>query len=231
MLSLQSANAFYGKAQVLHDVSIEVARGEAISLIGRNGAGKSTMLRALAGLLPLAGGRLYLEGREVTHQPAHRISRLGVNYVAETRRIFPNLTVEENLQIATFAHQTGVWTIPRVIELFPRLGERLRASGDSLSGGEQQMLAIARGLLTSPKVILLDEPTEGLAPKVVADLVEAIRTVQRENVAIILVEQNFKVPLAIASRQYVIDRGQIVWSGTTERLKSEREQVEQLLGF
>lgn len=231
MLSLDSASAFYGKAQVLHDVTIGIEHGEAISLIGRNGAGKTTTLRALAGLMPIATGSLMIEGRDATRLPAHRISRLGVNYVSEARRIFPNLTVEENLMIATFAHAPGVWTTARIIDLFPQLGERFRASGDSLSGGEQQMLAIARGLLTSPKVILLDEPTEGLAPKVVEDLVEAIRAVQREGVGIVLVEQNFKVPLAIASRQYVIDNGRIVWSGSTEQLRAQRDEVEKLLGF
>lgn len=231
MLALQSADAFYGKAQALHQVSIEVGAGEIVSLIGRNGAGKTTTLRALAGLMPVRAGRLVHEGADVTHLPAHKLSRLGINYVPETRRIFPNLSVEENLRIATFAHRGGVWTLDRIYRLFPRLQERNRSPGDSLSGGEQQMLAIARGLLTVPKVLLLDEPTEGLAPRIVDDLVEAIRAVQREGVAIVLVEQKLKVPMALASRQYVIENGQIIWSGTTDDLRENQREVESLVGF
>ena len=231
MLALQSADAFHGKAQVLHQVSIEVRAREVVSLIGRNGAGKTTTLRALAGLMPVRSGRLIYEGAEVTRLPAHRLSRLGINYVPETRRIFANLSVEENLRIATFAHRGGVWTLGRIYQLFPRLEERRRSPGDSLSGGEQQMLAIARGLLTAPKVLLLDEPTEGLAPIIVDDLIEAIRVVQREGVAIILVEQKLKVPLALASRIYLIENGQIEWSGTTDELRANQRDIETLVGF
>ena len=231
MLALQSADAFYGKAQVLHQVSLEVRAGEVVSLIGRNGAGKTTTLRALAGLMPVKVGRLMYEGAEVTHLPAHKLSRLGINYVPETRRIFPNLSVEENLRIATFAHRGAVWTLGRIYQLFPRLEERRRSPGDSLSGGEQQMLAIARGLLTAPKVLLLDEPTEGLAPIIVDDLVEAIRVVQQEGVAIVLVEQKLKVPMALASRIYLIENGQILWSGTTDELRENQRDIENMVGF
>jgi len=231
ILAIEAADAFYGKAQVLHNLSIALEPGEVISLIGRNGAGKSTTLRALCGLMPMAAGRLLVDGKDVTRLPPHLISRLGVNYVPETRRIFPNLSVEENLKIATFAHAPGAWTVARVLNLFPRLSERFDAPGDALSGGEQQMLAIARGLLTSPKVILLDEPTEGLAPTIVEDLIKAIETIKTEGTAVLLVEQNFTVPLALASHQYVIDNGQIVWSGSKERLVAERADVERLLGL
>ncbi len=231
ILAIEAADAFYGKAQVLHDLSVAIEPGEVISLVGRNGAGKTTTLRALCGLMPIASGTLYVDGRDVTRLPPHLISRLGINYVPETRRIFPNLSVEENLKIATFAHAPGVWTMARVLSLFPRLSERFDAPGDALSGGEQQMLAVARGLLTSPKVILLDEPTEGLAPKVVEDLVKAIGTIKAEGTAVVLVEQNFTVPLALASRQFVIDNGRIVWGGSTERLVAERADVEGLLGL
>ncbi len=231
MLRLEGADAFHGKAQVLHQVSIEVLAGEIVSLIGRNGAGKTTTLRAMAGLMPLHAGRLLHEGADVTRLPAHRLSRRGIHYVPETRRIFPNLTVEENLRLATFAHRGGAWTMPRIHQLFPRLRERAASPGDSLSGGEQQMLAIARGLLTAPKVLLLDEPTEGLAPRIVDDLVAAIRVVQAEGVAIVLVEQKLKVPMALASRQYLIENGQIVWTGTTDELRRDQRQIEQLIGF
>ena len=231
MLALEAVDAFYGKAQVLHAVSLEVGEGEIVSLIGRNGAGKTTALRAMAGLMPIRSGRLVHNSQEVTHLPAHKLSRRGINYVPETRRIFPTLSVEENLRLATFAHRAGPWTLPRIYQLFPRLLERGRSPGDSLSGGEQQMLAIARGLLTGPKFLLLDEPTEGLAPRIVDDLVAAIRTVQCEGVALVLVEQKLKVPMALASRQYVIENGQIVWRGTTEQMRQSQREVETLIGF
>jgi branched-chain amino acid transport system ATP-binding protein len=231
MLELRSVDAFFGKAQVLHGVSLAVADAEIVSLIGRNGASKTMALRAMAGLMPIRSGQLVHDGADVTDAPVHRLSRRGINYVPETRRIFPNLSVEENLRIATFAHRSSVWTLARIYHLFPRLAERSRSPGDSLSGGEQQMLAIARGLLTGPRVLLLDEPTEGLAPRIVDDLVEAIRAVREEGIAVILVEQKLKVPMALASRQYVIENGQIVWTGTTEQLRQNQGEVEALVGF
>ncbi len=230
-LALEAADAFHGKAQALHQVSLEVRPGEIVSLIGRNGAGKTTTLRVLAGLMPLLAGRRTQDGTDVTHLPAHRLSRLGINYVPETRRIFPNLSVAENLRVATFAHRGGVWTMPRVFALFPRLAERQHAPGDALSGGEQQMLAIARGLLTAPKFLLLDEPTEGLAPRIVDDLVQAIRAIQDEGVGVVLVEQKLKVPLALASHQYLIENGQIVWSGSTDALRDNQAEIERMVGL
>ncbi len=231
MLTLDRVHAYHGKAQVLHGVTLTVAAGEIVSLTGRNGAGKTTLLRAMAGLMPVTAGRLELNGTNVTHLAAHRLSRRGVNDVPETRCIFPNLTVEENLLLATFAHAPSDWTLSRLYALFPRLQERARSPGDSLSRGEQQMLAIARGLLTGPKFLLLDEPTEGLAPLIVDDLVAAIRDVGREGVGVVLVEQKLTVPMALASRQYVIENGQIVWQGTTDQLRSAKAEVEALLGF
>jgi len=233
LLSLEAADAFYGKAPVLHGVSLQVGAGEIVSLIGRNGAGKSTTLRVMAGLMPLAAGRLVFDGQAVSGWPAHRISRLGVAYVPETRRIFPNLSVQENLAVAGYAHRgrRGPWSLDRVYGLFPRLRERRDFAGDSLSGGEQQMLAIARGLMTAPRLLLLDEPTEGLAPRIVDDLVAAIRTVQAEGVAVVLVEQKLKVPMALASRQYVIENGRIAWTGTTAAMQAGEGEVAALLGF
>ncbi len=233
MLALHGADAFYAKAQVLHGVSMQVAAGEVVSLIGRNGAGKTTTLRVMSGLMRWGAGRLEIDGRDVSGQPAHRISRLGVNYVPETRRIFPNLTVEENLRIAGFAHRTSArrWTLDRAYALFPRLQERRTFMGDSLSGGEQQMLAIARGLMTAPRLLLLDEPTEGLAPRIVDELIVAIQAVQAEGLGIVLVEQKLKVPLLLASRHYVMEDGRVVWSGTTEALRANPGGVEGLLGF
>jgi len=226
LLSIVDADVYYGKAQALHGVSLEVQEGEIVSLVGRNGAGKSTLLKAAIGLNPLRRGRRLLRGVDVTHAAPDRLGRLGIAFVPENRRIFATLSVEENLRIATIMGRTGAWTIDRIYRLFPRLLERARFRGDTLSGGEQQMLAIGRGLLTNPEVLLLDEPTEGLAPLIVKDLIDAIGQINAEGVAILLVEQNLKVPLALAKRQYVLDNGRIVWQGRTEQLLAERKQVE-----
>ena len=235
LLSLEGVDAFYGKAQVLHGVSFRVAPGEVIALVGRNGAGKTTALRVMAGLLAPGAGRVRVDGHDVSRLPAHRISRLGINYVPDTRRIFPDLTVDENLRIATVAHRgarrSGAWTINRVLELFPRLAERRRTPGDSLSGGEQQMLAIARGLMTAPRLLLLDEPTEGLAPRVVDDLVAAMAVIRSEGLALVIVEQKLKVPMMLASRQYVMEDGRVAWAGTTEAMAADRAALDDLLGL
>ena len=224
-------DVYYGKAQALHGVSLEVGEGEIVSLIGRNGAGKSTLLKAMIGLNPIRRGRRLLQGRDVSAAPPDELGRAGLAFVPENRRIFATLTVEENLRIATVMGRTGAWTLERIYALFPRLQERARMRGDTLSGGEQQMLAIGRGLLTNPVALLLDEPTEGLAPLIVKDLVSAMIEINGEGVAILLVEQNLKVPLALAKRQYVIDNGHIVWSGRTEQLLEQREKVEALIAL
>jgi branched-chain amino acid transport system ATP-binding protein len=221
-LALQDCDVFYGKAQALHHVSIDVAAGEVVSLIGRNGAGKSTLLKAAIGLNAVHSGRRLMGDRDVTALKPYELGRLGLAFVPENRRIFPNLTVEENLKIATVMGRKGPWSLARIYQLFPRLLERSTQGGDTLSGGEQQMLAVGRGLLTNPEVLLLDEPTEGLAPLIVEQLTEAIRTINSEGVAILLVEQNLKVPLKLARRQFVIDNGRVVWSGTTAELQANR---------
>ncbi|QCI66939.1 ABC transporter ATP-binding protein [Phreatobacter stygius] len=228
-LVLKDCDVFYGKAQALHGASIDVADGEVVSLIGRNGAGKSTLLKAAIGLNPLARGQRLVGGVDASAMKPYELGRLGIAFVPENRRIFPNLTVEENLTIATVMGRTGPWTLKRVHQLFPRLEERRLSGGDTLSGGEQQMLAIGRGLLTNPKVLLLDEPTEGLAPLIVESLIEAIRMINAEGVAILLVEQNLRVPLKLAQRQFVIDNGRMVWSGTTGELQANRERIESLI--
>ncbi len=234
LLSLEAVDAFYGKAQVLRGVSIRVAPGEAIALVGRNGAGKTTALRVMAGLLAPGAGRLMVDGQDASRMPAHQVSRLGVNYVPDTRRIFPDLTVDENLRVATVAHRharrSGAWSLARVLDLFPRLAERRRTPGDSLSGGEQQMLAIARGLMTAPRLLLLDEPTEGLAPRVVDDLMSAMAAIRAEGLALVIVEQKLKVPMALASRQYVMEDGRIAWTGTTDAMAANRAALDELLG-
>ncbi len=228
-LALQDCDVYYGKAQALHQVSIDVAAGEVVSLIGRNGAGKSTLLKAAIGLNAVHSGRRMMGDRDITALKPYELGRLGLAFVPENRRIFPNLTVEENLKIATVMGRKGPWSLERIYQLFPRLLERATQGGDTLSGGEQQMLAVGRGLLTNPEVLLLDEPTEGLAPLIVEQLTEAIRTINSEGVAILLVEQNLKVPLKLARRQFVIDNGRVVWSGTTAELQADRARIESLI--
>jgi branched-chain amino acid transport system ATP-binding protein len=228
-LALQDCDVYYGKAQALHHVSIDVAAGEVVSLIGRNGAGKSTLLKAAIGLNAVHSGRRLMGDRDITALKPYELGRLGLAFVPENRRIFPNLTVEENLKIATVMGRKGPWSLERIYQLFPRLLERATQGGDTLSGGEQQMLAVGRGLLTNPEVLLLDEPTEGLAPLIVEQLTEAIRTINAEGVAILLVEQNLKVPLKLARRQFVIDNGRVVWSGTTAELQADRARIESLI--
>ena len=231
MLALEAIDVFYGKAQALHGVSIAVERAEIVSIIGRNGAGKTTTLKAAVGLLDCERGKRVLDGTDVTAWPPHRLSRAGISYIPETRRIFSNLTVRENLAMGAVAHGRGHWTFDGVCALFPFLRERADTSGDALSGGEQQMLSIARGLMSNPKVLLLDEPTEGLAPLIVQAVQDAIVEINRQGVSIVLVEQNLRVPLAVAHRQFIIDNGRIVWNGTTAELLADRAAVERYLSI
>ena len=231
MLSLEHVDAYYGKAQALHRVTIEVGREEIVSLIGRNGAGKTTMLRVMCGLLTCSTGRRMLEGRDITAVKPHILSRMGIAYVPETRDIFPNLTVMDNLRAAQVAHKPGFWDAERVFELFPSLKDRVRSNGDTLSGGEQQMLAIGRGLLTNPRVLLLDEPTEGLAPLLVKAVKNAMVSINQNHVSVLLVEQNLKIPMEIAHSQYVIENGAIVWQGSSEELCRNRQTVEKYISL
>lgn len=227
MLALENADVYYGKAIALQGVSVTVAQGEIISLLGRNGAGKTTTLRALMGLLPCASGRRLFAGQDVSRLAPHQLSRLGLAYVPEDRQVFPNLTVQENLAIAGVAHPAGFWTLDRAYALFPRLRERAASNAMSLSGGEQQMLSIARAVLTNPKVLMLDEPTEGLAPLVVQAVRDAIVAVNAAGVGIVLVEQKVAIPLAISHRLYVMDHGSVAWSGTPEAFRADRGSIEQ----
>ncbi len=226
MLSLEAVDAHYGKALALEQVSVRVDAGEIVALLGRNGAGKTTTLRTCMGVLACSAGRRVLDGQDVTALAAHQLSRRGLAYVPEDRQVFPNLTVAENLAIAGVAHAPGYWSVERAYELFPRLRERAASKGMSLSGGEQQMLSIARAVLTNPKVLMLDEPSEGLAPLIVRDVRDAIVEVNRQGVAIVLVEQKLAIPLAIGHRLYVMDHGTVAWSGTTDAFRSDRANIE-----
>lgn len=224
MLVVENIHSYYGASHILHGVSLEVGEGEVVSLLGRNGAGKTTTLRSIVGLTPPKRGTIRLKGTETTGRKPHAMARLGLSYMPETRGIFPSLSVYENLALAE-GRRPGPWTIPRVFEIFPRLEARRGNGGAQLSGGEQQMLAIARALLLNPDILLLDEPTEGLAPIIVQDIEERLEAIKREGMTILLVEQNFRFATNLADRVYVLGKGAIQWSGsTTEILADEGVQ-------
>ena len=219
MLELVDVHAVYGRSHVLHGVSLRAAAGEVVSLLGRNGAGKSTTLRAIVGVVDVTAGEIRLDGRSVRGVPTHRVARLGIGLVPEDRRIFADLTVAENLMVG--ARAEGSWSVDRVLTLFPRLGDLVRQRGGSLSGGEQQMLTIARTLVTGPRVLLLDEPSEGLAPVVVSALADTIAALKREGLSILMAEQNLKFARRLADRAYIIEKGQIRFDGTMAALDAD----------
>lgn len=229
MIELEKASVKYGQALALEEISVRIDFHEIVAIVGRNGAGKTTLLKALIGLMPLVAGRRLLGEQDISGLGVEAIAKLGVALVPDTRRIFPNLSVQENLRIGALAHQPGHWTLERVLDVFPRLRERLDFGGDQLSGGEQQMLSIGRALLGNPRMLLLDEPTEGLAPVIVDQLVRVFGEVHRQGTGIVLVEQNLRVPMKLAHRQYVLDHGQVVWSGTARELDAHRAHVEGLI--
>jgi branched-chain amino acid transport system ATP-binding protein len=228
VLEIADVNTFYGKSHILAGVSLEVREGEIVTLLGRNGAGKTTTLRSITGLTAPRSGKVRLFGRDVTGWSAHRIARLGLGYVPEGRKIFANLTVEENLRVPQTA--PGRWTEARVYELFPRLAERKQQLGRQLSGGEQEMLSIARPLLLNPKLMLLDEPSQGLAPLVVREVMQVVRSMREEGLSVLLVEQNVPLSLAIADRAYIISDGRVVYSGPAAELARDTELVHKLAG-
>ena len=227
-LSAEGLHTFYGKSHILHGVSLDAAEGRITTLLGRNGAGKTTTLRSLVGLTPARQGRVRILGEETTRWPAFRIAALGVGYVPEGRRIFPNLSVEENLKVPL--ERSGPWSIERVYELFPRLRERRHNRGRQLSGGEQEMLAIARALLLNPKLLILDEPSQGLAPLVVREVFRIVAQMRSEGITVLLVEQNVRMSLEVADHAYVLDDGQIVYSGPARELAADEQRVQALAG-
>jgi branched-chain amino acid transport system ATP-binding protein len=227
-LIARDIHTFYGKSHILQGVSLEVAEGKITTLLGRNGAGKTTTLRSLMGLTPAREGQITIFGNDTTHLPPFRIAALGVGYVPEGRRVFANLTVEENLLVPM--ERGGPWTIQRIYELFPRLGERKMNRGRQLSGGEQEMLAIARALLLNPKLLMLDEPSQGLAPLVVREVFRIVAEMRREGISVLLVEQNARMSLEIADHAYVLDDGRVVYSGSARELAADEARVEALAG-
>jgi branched-chain amino acid transport system ATP-binding protein len=220
MLELRAVEAAYGRSQVLYGVSLTARRGEVVCLLGRNGAGKSTTLKAVMGLVDVIGGEILFDGRSLRGLPTHEISRLGVGFVPEDRRIFADLTVAENLMVGARDGRDG-WTTERVFALFPALRRLAGQRGGSLSGGEQQMLTIARTLMTNPRLLLLDEPSEGLAPVVVRVLAEAVAALRAEGLTIVLSEQNIKFARRLADRAYIIEKGQIKFEGAVAALDAD----------
>lgn len=206
-LEAEGLNTYYGKSHILHDVGLTVAEGSITTLLGRNGAGKTTTLRSLVGLTPARSGSVRIFGQETTRLPTFRIAGLGVGYVPEGRRIFANLTVDENLQVPM--ERSGPWTIDRIYQLFPRLAERKQNRGRQLSGGEQEMLSIARALLLNPRLLILDEPSQGLAPLIVREVFRIVAQMRTEGISVLLVEQNVRVALEVADQAFVLENGQI----------------------
>jgi branched-chain amino acid transport system ATP-binding protein len=227
-LEAEGLNTYYGKSHILHDVGLVVAEGRVTTLLGRNGAGKTTTLRSLVGLTPPRTGHIRIFGKETTGQPPFRVAHSGVGYVPEGRRIFPNLTVEENLLVPS--GRTGPWTIPRVYELFPRLLERRGNRGRQLSGGEQEMLSIARALLLNPRLLILDEPSQGLAPLIVREVFRIVSQMRAEGISILLVEQNVRMSLEITDDVYVIENGHVVYSGPAAEFAADEERIQALAG-
>jgi len=226
-LALKGVGAGYGETHVLEGIALGLAAGESLSIIGRNGVGKSTLLETVMGQTTLHAGEILLQGRRIDAAPAYVRALAGLGYVPQEREIFPSLSVQENLELCA---RPGHWTAARVFELFPNLRERLDNAGTQLSGGEQQMLAIARALMTNPSVLLMDEPTEGLAPVIVQALTQVLARLREEgNLAIVLVEQNSRVALGFSGRTVVMDKGHIVYDGASSRLREDPNYLASLI--
>ncbi len=235
MLSLSGVNTYYGFSHILHDVSLDVHQGELVVLLGRNGVGKTTTMKTIMGIQPPKRGTVLFCGEELSGLKPHEIARKGISLIPEDRRVIPNLTVYENLKLGSLIQgKTGnrEKMFETVFAYFPRLKERLKQEGGKLSGGEQQMLTIARGLMASPKLMLIDEPTEGLAPKFVQEIMEIIQKLQKDGVTILLVDQHVELAMRLSSnlRAYIMEKGEIRMSGTLEELGGRKEEVVRCLG-
>ncbi|MDJ0945642.1 MAG: ABC transporter ATP-binding protein [Kiloniellales bacterium] len=230
MLALEEIHTYYGESHVLRGVSLEVPKGAVVALLGRNGAGKTTTLRSVMGLTPARRGRVVFEGEDITRRRTQWIARRGLSFLPETRGIFPSLSVEENLAIAA-GRRPGPWSLARIHRLFPCLAERRRQGGGVLSGGEQQMLAIARALLLNPELLILDEPTEGLAPVIVREVQRHLQAVKDEGLTILLVEQSFHFATALADTAYVLGKGRVQWQGPSAALVADTEVQKAWLGI
>jgi branched-chain amino acid transport system ATP-binding protein len=232
LLEVHDIHAAYGSSRVLFGISLTVARGECVCLLGRNGVGKTTTMRAIMGLTPPSSGRIVFDGTDITELPPHRIARLGLGFVPENRRIFAELTVWENLDVAArAAGRSGYWTVEAVYGLFPKLSELANRQGGFLSGGEQQMLTIGRTLMGNPDLLLLDEPSEGLAPLVVESMLEQVSRLKREGLTILLAEQGVDFSLALADRVYVLEKGAVRFAGAAAELRDNPRLRDELLAL
>jgi len=235
MLTVENINTYYGTSHILHNVSLEVRDGEIVVLLGRNGVGKSTTLKSIMGIAPSKSGKITLNGEEITRLTPDKIARKGISFIPEDRRIIPNLTVFENLKLGMLIRGKGVnlnETLEMVFQYFPKLKERLNQMGESLSGGEQQMLTTARGLVANPQLMMIDEPTEGLAPLIVEEIWGMLKKLHGNKVTILLVEQNYEMSLHLSKnlRAYILEKGHIRMSGKREDLHEKQDEVEKYLG-
>ncbi len=230
LLKVDNIHTYYGKSYILQGVSLEVEQGGLVAVLGRNGVGKSTLIRSICGLTPPRQGMILVKGQNIVGQSSYRISGLGVRLVPQGRRIFPSLTVEENLRVALQSEGNTGWTIERVLETFPRLAERMQVRAGKLSGGEQQMLATGRALVGNPEILLMDEPSEGLAPLVVAELGRVIARLKQDGLSVLLVEQNLTFALELADHVYVMSKGRIVYDGSSAELSNNIEVKARYLG-
>jgi branched-chain amino acid transport system ATP-binding protein len=231
LLTVDRVAAGYGASQVLFELSLAMAEGEVITLLGRNGMGKSTTIKCLTGMLAPSAGTISLRGKPVAGAPSYKIARAGVGLVPEGRQVFPTLTVRENLVATASTTNAGdnAWTLPRVYSLFPRLQQRADQLAGKMSGGEQQMVAIGRALMTNPRLLILDEATEGLAPLIRREIWACLAAIKREGLSMIIVDKNLKPMLPLADRHYIIEKGRIAWSGSSEQLQASGEVVQRYL--
>ena len=231
MLKIENISTFYGETQALYDVSLKVGQGEVVSLLGANGAGKTTTLRSILGLTPPKQGRIEFNGEDISKKPTHAISQMGISWVPDDRRIFPSLTVARNLQLGQKKTAFRAWSIKEMFEIFSAVEYLMERECENLSGGEMQMVAISRALLGSPGLVLFDEPTQGLAPKIVQDVLATIRRLKAEGVSVLIVEQQAELALSVSDRAYVMDRGCIVFAGPASDLLRDEAKRKALIGI
>jgi branched-chain amino acid transport system ATP-binding protein len=232
MLSVRTIDAAYGDSQVLFGMSFDIGAGEFVTLLGRNGMGKTTTVRSVMGILPIRAGEIVFEDQPIHNLPSFRVAKAGIGLVPEGRQIFPNLSVRENLIATAMPPRAGHqgWTLERVIDLFPALGSRMTSMGNQLSGGEQQMLAIGRALMTNPRLLILDEATEGLAPLVRAEIWHCLENLKQEAQAVLVIDKNVDALTRIADRHYIVEKGAVVWTGSSEDLRADEGVQQQYLG-
>ena len=228
LLEIEDIQTYYGQSHVLYGVSMSIEEGETVALMGRNGAGKTTTMRSIIGMTPPRSGTITFKGDRISGKEPFRIANAGIGYVPEDRRVFPDLTVQDNIEI--LVKKDSEWSLDRVFDLFPKLDERSSQLGKQLSGGEQQMLSIARALVTDPDLLLLDEPSEGLAPIIVQDLRKILREIGETGITVLIAEQNVKFAFDLTERGYILSKGQIVWDGTINDLQDNEEMIETHLG-